>query len=222
MHSGGAVAAVVPAMARRRRGEWLLAPWALGGRGSAGLPLFDEVAGAAGLGAFRDVCGSRRKDYLVETVGSGVAVFDYNGDGLADILLISGSRFGLPPHPRLPAPSSRLFRNNGDGTFSDVTFASGLVNTGWGMGVAVADYDNDGHPDVYITNFGRNALFHNNGDGTFTDVTDEAGVGGGNWSTGCAWGDYDGDGRLDLYVARYVDFHRRDSTDAGRGALGTA
>ncbi len=219
MHSGGAVAAVVPAMARRRRGEWLLAPWVLAGGNSAGLPLFDEVAGEAGLGAFRDVCGSRRKEYLVETVGSGVAVFDYDGDGLPDILLISGSRFGLPPHPRLPAPSSRLYRNNGDGTFSDVTYASGLVNTGWGMGVAVADYDNDGHPDVYITNFGRNALFHNNGDGTFTDVTNEAGVGGGNWSTGCAWGDYDGDGRLDLYVARYVDFHRERIPAPGAGGF---
>src|SRR5207245_791772 len=104
--------------------------------------------------------------------------------------------------------SSRLFRNNGDGTFTDVTRESGLINEGWGMGVAVADYDNDGRRDVFITNFGTNALFHNNGNGTFTNVTRESGLEGGNWSTGCAWADYDRDGRLDLYVARYVDFDK--------------
>lgn len=204
---------VIPA-AVRWGNDWLLAPLSGGG-----LPLFANVAQAAGLSRFHDLCGSPNKDYLVETVGSGVAIFDYDGDGLADILLISGSRFDLPVHPRLSPFASRLFHNNGDGTFSDVTDKSGLVNTGWGMGVAVADYDNDGRPDVYITNYGRNALFHNNGDGTFSDVTEAAGVGGGNWSTGCAWGDFDGDGRLDLYVARYVDFDRRRIPPPGAGGF---
>lgn len=171
-------------------------------------PWFADLARRAGLDAFRDTCGSLAKNYLVETVGSGAAVFDYNGDGLLDVFFVNGSTFQILDNPGLPRTCGRLFRNNGDGTFTDVTRDSGLVNDGWGMGVAVADYDNDGHADVFITNFGTNRLFHNNGNGTFTDVTQESGLQGGNWSTGCAWGDYDGDGRLDLYVARYVDFHR--------------
>jgi hypothetical protein len=178
-------------------------------------PWFAETARQAGLDAFRDTCGSIAKDYLVETVGSGVALFDYNHDGLLDVFLVNGSTFEILDNSGLPRTSSRLFRNNGNATFTDVTQQSGLINTGWGMGVAVADFDNDGHPDVFITNFGQNRLFHNNGNGTFTDVTREAGVEGGNWSTGCAWGDYDRDGRLDLYVARYVDFSRGDIPKPG-------
>jgi len=172
------------------------------------LAWFVDVAKQSGLAAFRDTCGSPAKDYLVETIGSGVAVFDYNHDGLMDIFLVNGSSFELLDNKTLPRTSSRLFRNNGDGTFTDVTRQAGLINEGWGMGVAVADFDNDGHPDVFITNFGTNALFRNNGDGTFSNLTRQAGLEGGNWSTGCAWGDYDRDGRLDLYVSRYVDFDR--------------
>lgn len=171
-------------------------------------PWFIDAAAAAGLDAFRDICGDPAKDYLVETLGSGVALFDYNNDGLLDILLVNGSTFAMLANPGLPRASSRLFRNNGNGTFTDVTAESGLINEGWGVGVTVGDYDNDGHRDVFITNYGSNALFHNNGNGTFTNVTEEAGLTGGNWSTGCAWGDFDRDGRLDLYVARYVDFER--------------
>lgn len=171
-------------------------------------PWFVDVAGKAGLASFRETCGTTIKDYLVEELGSGVALFDYNNDGLLDVFLVNGSSFEFLDNPNLPKPSSRLFRNNGDGTFTDVTVKSGLLNQGWGMGVTVGDYDNDGYRDVFITNFGTNALFHNNGDGTFTNVTKEAGLEGGNWSTGCAWGDYDRDGRLDLYVARYVDFEK--------------
>jgi hypothetical protein len=137
-----------------------------------------------------------------------VALFDYNGDGLLDVFVVNGSSLEILDNPRLPRTSSRLFRNNGDGTFSDVTRQTGLINQGWGMGVAVADFDNDGYPDVFITNFGANALFRNNGNGTFANITREAGLEGGNWSTGCAWADYDRDGRLDLYVSRYVDFNR--------------
>ena len=171
-------------------------------------PWFIDAANQSGLAAFHDTCGAPAKDYLIEAIGSAVAVFDYNNDGLMDIFLVNGSTFNILADPSLPRTSSRLFRNNGDGTFTDVTRTSGLINQGWGMGVATADFDNDGHTDVFVTNFGSNALFHNNGNGTFTDIAREAGVGGGQWSTGCAWGDYDGDGRLDLYVARYIDFDR--------------
>lgn len=167
---------------------------------------FAESAAKAGLAAFRHSSGSPVKDYLVETLGSGVALFDYNNDGLVDVFFVNGSSLEALTNPSLPRSSSRLFRNNGDGTFTDVTKESVLVNQGWGMGVTVGDYDNDGFRDVFVSNFGSNALFHNNGDGTFTNVTKEAGLEGGNWSTGCAWGDYDRDGRLDLYVSRYVDF----------------
>ena len=189
----------VPVLANGKLGQPILAP---------GGPWFTDVADKAGLTTFRDTCGAAAKNYLLETMNGGVAIFDYNNDGLMDILLVNGSTFELLDNPKLPRTMSRLFRNNGDGTFTDVTLQSGLINTGWGQGVAAADYDNDGHVDVFITNFGSNALFHNNGNGTFTNVTHEAGVEGGNWSSGCAWGDFDGDGRLDLYVARYVDFNR--------------
>lgn len=181
-------------------------------------PCFVNSAKKSGLAAFHDTCGSLAKNYLVETMNGGVAIFDYNNDGLMDILLVNGSSFHLIEDPKLPRTMSRLFRNNGDGTFTDVTRESGLINTGWGQGVAAADYDNDGHVDVFITNYGTNALFHNNGNGTFTNVTREAGVEGGNWSTGCTWGDADGDGRLDLYVSRYVDFHRSRIPPPGSGS----
>jgi len=171
-------------------------------------PWFVDASREAGLEAFHDICGSLAKDYLLETTGSGVALFDYNNDGLLDVLLVNGSSFEILDNPHVPRTSSHLFHNNGDGTFTDVTEKSGLINHGWGTGVTVGDYDNDGYRDVFITNFGTNALFHNNGDGTFTDVTREAGLESSNWNMGCAWGDYDRDGRLDLYVARYVDFDR--------------
>jgi enediyne biosynthesis protein E4 len=195
----------IPIFANGKLGQRVLAPG----------PWFVEAAHRCGLAAFRDTCGSLAKDYLVETIGSGVALFDYNNDGLIDILLVDGSSFEILENPKLSRTSSRLFRNNGDGTFTDVTVESGLLNQGWGMGITVGDYDNDGHRDVFISNFGENALFHNNGDGTFTNVTKQAGLQGGNWSTGCAWGDFDRDGRLDLYVARYVDFEKTQMPTPG-------
>jgi hypothetical protein len=158
------------------------------------------------------------KKYLIETMGGGVAAFDYNNDGLLDVFLVNGGRIEdpqkLPPdyRRREPAYWNRLYRQNPDGTFTDVTAAAGLANArnDYGMGVAVGDYDNDGHPDIYITNFGQNRLYHNNGDGTFTDVTEAAGVGGGGWSVSAGFFDYDNDGRLDLFVSRYLnwDFDR--------------
>lgn len=196
---------VMPLFRQGRIGQPVLAPG----------PWFIDDAQRSGLAVFRDTCGSLAKDYLVETLGSGVALFDYNNDGLLDILLVNGSSFEILDNPKLPRTSSRLFRNNGDGTFTDVTAESGLINQGWGMGVTVGDYDNDGYRDVFISNFGENALFHNNGNGTFTNVTHEAGLQGGNWSTGCAWGDYDRDGRLDLYVSRYVDFQKTQMPTPG-------
>ncbi|MGD0124391.1 MAG: CRTAC1 family protein [Terriglobia bacterium] len=189
---------IIPIFSGGKLGQPVLAPG----------PWFVDVAKQAGLSAFRNTCGTLAKDYLLEEMGNGVALFDYNNDGLLDIFMVNGSSFELLDHPRLPRTSSRLFRNNGDGTFTDVTRQSGLINEGWGMAAAAADFDNDGYTDIFITNFGTNALFHNDGNGTFTNITKEAGLEGGNWSTGCTWGDYDGDGKLDLYVARYVDFDR--------------
>ncbi|HID11639.1 MAG TPA: CRTAC1 family protein [Candidatus Latescibacteria bacterium] len=143
--------------------------------------------------------------YIVEAKGGGAAVFlDYDNDGWMDIYIVNGSKLeGFPPGRE---PRNVLYRNNGDGTFTDVTEEAGVGDTRWGMGCTAVDYDNDGDTDIYVANFGPNVLYRNNGDGTFTDVTEEAGVGDPKWSTGTAWGDYDGDGDLDLYVANYVDF----------------
>src|SRR5437867_2581169 len=171
--SGAALFFVVPVFRNGALGQPVAAPG----------PWFVDAARRAGLAAFHDTCGSMAKDYLLETIGSGVALFDYNNDGLTDVFVVNGSTFEVLANPRLPRASSRLFRNNGDGTFTDVTKESGLVNEAWGMGVTVGDYDNDDHRDVFITNFGTNALFHNDGSGKFTNVTREAGLEGGNWST---------------------------------------
>lgn len=148
--------------------------------------------------------------YLVESMGSGAAVFDFNNDGLLDIFLVNGAALADPmppgsqPDKTDPRFWNRLYRNNGDGTFTDVTVSAGVRGSGYGMGVAAADYDNDGHTDLYITNVNGNTLYHNNGDGTFTDVTDRAGVRGGGWSAGALFIDYDRDGLLDLIVSRYL------------------
>ena len=177
---------------------------------------FVEVSRKAGIDTFHDIAGGPHKDYIPEAKGGGVAVFDYNGDGLPDIFLVSGATFEELENPQAPHPHrNKLFRNNGDGTFTDVTEAAGLGSWGWGMGAAAADYDNDGCIDLYVTYFGENKLYHNNCDGTFTDVTAKAGVAAGGWSAGAAWGDYDRDGRLDLYVARYIDFHRQEVPTKG-------
>jgi len=170
-----------------------------------GVPVqFVDVAQAAGL-HFKHWNGASPEKYVLETMGSGVAFLDYNNDGLLDIYLVNGGT--VPGHPA-PAPvRNALYRNNGDGTFTDVTDDAGVGGNGYyGMGVAAADYDGDGWTDLFVTTFGRNILYHNNGDGTFTDVTDRAGVAGGGWSTSAAFLDYDRDGRLDLFVARYVNF----------------
>ena len=165
---------------------------------------FADVTAAAGLGAFRHVSGSPDKPYILEVTGSGVAVWDFDGDGFVDIYVVNGGTLE-PGRAQLPAaPRAALFRNNGDGTFRDVTAAAGVGNQRWGQGVCVGDVDNDGQQDFYVTNFGRNRLYHAAGGGRFVDVAQTAGVAVESWSTGCAFGDYDGDGLLDLFVAGYV------------------
>jgi hypothetical protein len=179
-----------------------------------GLPLgvqFVNIAREAGLRS-KTIFGSEAKNkYLLETTGCGAAFFDYDQDGWLDIFLVNGTRFEANYAPGA-APTNRLYKNNRDGTFTDVTVKAGLVRTGWGQGVCIGDYDNDGHDDLFVTYWGDCALYHNNGDGTFTDVAKPAGVttvtqtGLKRWSTGCAFVDYDRDGWLDLFVANYIDF----------------
>ncbi len=174
---------------------------------------FLDVAEAAGL-HFKHWNGASPEKYVIETMGSGVAFLDYNNDGLLDIYLVNGGT--VPGHPAVAPVRNALNRNNGDGTFTDVTNEAGVGGRGdYGMGVAAADYDGDGWTDLYVTAFGRNILYHNNGNGTFTDVTDRAGVVGGGWSTSAAFLDYDRDGRLDLFVARYVNFDLPTTSHAG-------
>jgi len=175
-----------------------------------------DVTRAAGLAAFRHVSGSAAKDYILEATGSGVAFLDYDNDGWLDAYLVNGSTFAAL-RGQEEAPSAALFHNNRDGTFTDVTAAAGVANRRWGQGVCVGDFDNDGWPDLYVTNFGRNRLYRSTGKGTFTDVAEAAGVAVGGWSTGCAFGDYDGDGRLDLFVAGYIalDLERLPPSPAG-------
>ncbi len=152
------------------------------------------------------------RKYLLETMGPGVALFDYDNDGRLDIYLVNGAPLGDPtPKGTVPQKGdaqywNRMYHQKTDGTFEDVTEKAGLQGTGYGMGVAVGDYDNDGFEDLYVTAYGGNKLYHNNGNGTFTDETQKAGVAGGGWSTSAAWVDLDGDGFLDLIVLRYLDW----------------
>lgn len=162
-----------------------------------------SVANQQARFAFRHTSGASGERHFIETMGPGCAFLDYNGDGNLDIYMVNGH--ALPPEGYSPVTNA-LYRNDGDGTFTDVTEQAGVGDTGYGVGVTAADYDNDGDTDLYITNYGPNVLYRNNGDGTFTDVTEKAGVGDGKWGVGCAFLDYDQDGYLDLYVANYVEF----------------
>jgi hypothetical protein len=166
---------------------------------------FVDTAKEAGLNAVTIFGGEHKNKYLLETTGCGVAFYDYDNDGWLDIFLVNGWR--LEGFPKGQEPVCHLFKNNRDGTFTDVTQKAGLARSGWGQGVCIGDYDNDGYDDLFITYFGNNALYHNNGNGTFTDVSQKAGVSGKRtrWGTGCAFVDYDRDGKLDLIVANYID-----------------
>ena len=181
----------------------------------ASIVSFEDVARAAGLN-FHLTCGDPQKRYIMESDCGGIAVFDFDNDGWMDILLVNGStledlRAGKC-HP------SKLYRNNHDGTFTDVSAKAGINHCGWGFGVAVGDYDDDGWEDVYITYLDGGVLYRNNGNGTFTDVTAQAGVGNaGRWGTSAAFGDYDNDGYLDLYIANYVDVDLNHLPEFGKG-----
>uniref|UniRef100_E6PXD9 ASPIC/UnbV n=1 Tax=mine drainage metagenome TaxID=410659 RepID=E6PXD9_9ZZZZ len=186
-----------------------------GGFVATGPVVFADVSEKAGLTHWTHTMGTPAKDYLIETKGSGVGLIDYDNDGWLDIYLVNGSTADALTG-KATAPHAALFHNNHDGTFTDVAAKAGVTNDRWGFGVAVADYDNDGWPDIFVSNFGKNRLYHNNHDGTFTDVAEKAGVTLGNWSTGATWGDYDGDGKLDLFVAGYIHWdwsHLPQSSD---------
>ncbi len=173
----------------------------------SGIPFrarFTDVAAQAGIKT-PVVCGHlQRADYVIEAMSCGVAFFDYDNDGWLDILVLTGSRFGDPP----PTASKRLYKNNRDGTFTDVTKSAGLFRPGYEYGITVGDYNNDGFEDLFITGWDRNTLYRNNGDGTFTDVTKEAGLLNAHprFASGCTWVDYDRDGKLDLFVSSYLTF----------------
>ena len=172
---------------------------------------FVDVAKTAGVQALDVNGGTTSKRYILESTGSGVAIFDYDNDGWPDIFLVNGSRLAGPGSESTgPTPTSHLFHNNRDGTFTDVSEKAGLAASGWNQGVCVGDYDNDGYDDLYVTGYGGSRLYHNEGNGTFKDVTQGANVGGStsDWGTGCAFVDYDRDGKLDLIVATYVKFNQ--------------
>src|SRR5882724_9441289 len=185
----------------------------------SGLPFlarFTDVARQAGLNQ-TVVCGHPdHNDYILECMSCGAAFLDFDNDGWLDILVLSGSRFADPPS----TASNRLYKNNRDGTFTDVTQKAGLFRTGFAFGVTVGDYNNDGYEDLFITYWGQNVLYRNNGNGTFTDVTKEAGLftASQEWGSGCTWVDYDRDGHLDLFVAHYAGFDLAQTPKAGTSA----
>ena len=203
---------------------WLSMPSASAPRASAGnsesasakpIVHFTDMAQKAGLTAPVIFGGETTKKYIIETTGTGVAIFDYDNDGWPDIFVVNGTT--LEPLASKKIPTSHLYHNNHDGTFTDVTEKAGLTHTGWGQGACVGDYDNDGFEDLYVTYYGKNVLYHNNGNGTFTDVSEKAHVAGSGkaWGTGCAFLDYDRDGKLDLMVANYVDYDSATSLAPG-------
>ncbi len=201
----------------RPAGQWAVplgALWMLTGGASAPDVQFTDITQAVGID-FKHENSATSNKYLIETMGGGVALFDYDGDGRLDVFFTNGAKLEDPMRPgQVPDKSdrrfwNRLYRQNADGTFSDVTEKAGLTGmpqNRYGMGVAVGDYDNDGFQDLYVTNYGGNTLYHNNGDGTFRDVTASAGVAAGGWSASAGFFDMDNDGRLDLFVTRYVDW----------------
>jgi hypothetical protein len=182
-------------------------PITAGGFVDSGPVIFKDITKEAGLSGWTHVMGAADKGLIIDTNGSGVGLIDYDNDGWLDIYLVNGSTFNALDGKETP-PHAALFHNNHDGTFTDVAAKAGVTNDRWGFGVAIADFDNDGWPDIFVSNWGKNRLYRNNHDGTFTDVAEKASVQLDNWSAGATWGDYDGDGRLDLFVSGYVHFDR--------------
>jgi hypothetical protein len=171
-------------------------------------------AEASGI-TWKHSSGKSAEHYLPETTGAGCAFFDYDNDGWMDIYLVnSGKCDFFDPNPPL---GNALYHNNRDGTFTDITGKAGVEGGGYGQGVAVGDYDGDGFPDLYVTQYGRNILYHNNGNGTFTDVTEKAGVAAPGWSSSAVWFDYDNDGKLDLFVCQFVEFSKDKNKDCRTG-----
>ncbi len=191
-------------------------PITAGGFVKTGPIIFQDVSKEAGLTVWQHRMGTPQKNFIIESTGSGVALLDYDHDGWIDIYLVNGSTYEAEDG-KAEAPHAALFHNNHDGTFTDVAMKAGVTNARWGYGVAVGDYDNDGWPDLYVSNFGKNRLYHNNHDGTFTDVAETAGVTLGNWSNGSSFGDYDGDGKLDLFVPGYVHYDFKNPPPSGGG-----
>ncbi len=192
-------------------------PITVSGTVASGPVPFVDITAKAGLAGWKHVSGEPEKRYILESIGSGVALLDYDNDGWLDIYLVNGATEAALAG-KSPMPKAALFHNNHDGTFTDVTAKAGVANERWGFGAVVGDYDNDGWPDIYVTNHGKNRLYRNNHDGTFTDVAEKAGVALGGWSTGATWGDYDGDGRLDLFVPGYVKFDLLHKPELAAGA----
>ena len=209
MATGGVHAPVKDALSR---------PITAGGFVDDAPVVFADVTRETGLDKFHHRSGTSEKSTIIEAPGSGVALLDYDNDGWLDIYLLNGSTVAAFKGAE-PAPRAMLFHNNHDGTFTEVTDKAGVANERWGFGVAVADYDNDGWPDIYVANYGKNRLYHNNHDGTFTDVAEKAGVALGGWSTGPTWGDYDRDGLLDLFVPGYIKYDVNRPVLAGKGVV---
>jgi enediyne biosynthesis protein E4 len=179
--------------------------YALASASSSNYP-FEEVPASASHITWTHTAGKSEQKYLPETSGAGCAFFDYDNDGWMDIYLVNSGKCDFyDPNPPL---RNALYRNNRDGTFTDVTEKAGVAAGGYGQGVAVGDYDGDGFPDLYVTQYGKSILYHNNGDGTFTDVTEKAGLAAPGWASSAAWFDYDNDGRLDLFVCDFVEFSK--------------
>jgi hypothetical protein len=195
--------------------QWHGSPFARAAAASAH-DVFEEVRPSTSGITWVHTAGKSADKHLPETSGAGCAFLDYDNDGWMDIYLVNSGKsdFYDPPRPLRNA----LYRNNRDGTFTDVTEKAGVAGGGYGMGVAVGDYNGDGLPDIYVTQYGRNILYRNNGDGTFTDVTDKAGVAAAGWSSSAVWFDYDNDGRLDLFVCQFAEFDR--SLGCGTDAAG--
>jgi enediyne biosynthesis protein E4 len=184
-----------------------------------GAPVYyEDVTQKTGMNSFRNHTGNGKSEYILEVATGGVAMFDYDGDGLLDVYFVNGSTYAALDGKE-PGPRAALFHNNGDGTFTDVTEKAGVGNYRWGMGVAVGDFNNDGCPDLYVTNYGKNRLYRNNCDGTFTDIAEQAGVAVSGaqpiWSTGATFGDYDRDGKLDLFVSGYLKWDVHDPPAPG-------
>ena len=191
-------------------------PITAGGFVDSGMVVFEDATRASGLSAWKHVMGTAEKKYILETDGSGVGLIDFDNDGWVDIYFVNGSTYDALSGKKTP-PHAALFRNNHDGTFTDVAQKARVTNDRWGFGVAIGDFDNDGWPDIFVANYGKNRLYHNNHNGTFTDVAEKAGVTLGNWSDGATWGDYDGVGRLDLFVSGYVHYDWHNQPTASKG-----